>query len=134
MVLLALLTLQFSASNPSSTSGRGEVHPEQDVQDSWDTLNSAKIVSQDSAHQSQLALSTPCTSPRTLGLRRAARASADRSWGEVRTQEKPICSSQALPCTDMQIVSEKERLYRKMTGIFGKVVPPCPYLTSCPCA
>lgn len=42
MVLSALLTLQFFASNPSSTSGRGEVHPEQDVHDSWDTLNNAR--------------------------------------------------------------------------------------------
>lgn len=39
-------------------------------------------------------------------------------WGEVRTREKPICTSLALPCSDRQIVPEKGRLDRKMTEIW----------------
>lgn len=42
MLLSAPLTFQFSASNPSSTSCRGEICPEQDMYDFWEALNNAK--------------------------------------------------------------------------------------------
>lgn len=92
------------------------------MHDPWEALNSAK------------------ESPRTVpdcpqhflylsqdpGPQESSQNLCSRSWGEVRTQEKP----KNQPGFALQTVPGKERLHRKVTGTFGEVVPPCP---NCPC-
>lgn len=65
------------------------------MHDSWEVLTGLVL---NNARESPRAVPTspsvlsalPCTSPKGMGISTAAKASADRKWGEARTQEKPI--------------------------------------------
>ena len=86
--------LQFSVFDPSSSSGRGETCPEQDMHDSWEVLaepvpRNAKESPRAVPLSPSLPSALPCTSPKGMGLSTAAKASADRRSGEARTGEKP---------------------------------------------
>lgn len=125
MVLPAPFTLQFSVSNPSSTSGRGETCPEQDMNDSWGALNNARVA--------------PRAVPISPSLSSALLVLLPRLWASgqqpkplqtgagVRLEHrKPSVPAWLCPAVTCRLSQRKERLDGKMTGKFGKAVPPCP--------